>query len=268
MHLDPRRHAALIAGTLPPEEARALAEHLARDCERCERFLAELGEADALDGRSDAAIAKAYPPPPVPGAELEFARILRRVRTPPRRLLPAVPIAIAASLLLAGLAGLWVQRNGPGGVPPTAGWDGVKGDAAAPVQVRLRAVRLDASGAAVPVRAGESLDPGARLLFEVEADRGADVVLVRVPPSGAAELVWRSRIARGRTVPTVGGKAAAYPVAALTGRQRFAVIAAEGGLDDARVARATSSLALSAALRDGAPATAGVSVDVLELSVR
>jgi hypothetical protein len=268
MHLDPLRYAALIGGTLPPAEARALSEHLAGDCELCERFLAEAG-ADALDGRGDAAIAGAFPPPPVAGGELEFARIVRRMRaSAPRRRHFAVPFAIAASLLLAGLAGLWVQRNGPGGGAPGAGWDGVKGTALATVQVRLRAVRLDASGGAVPVRVGDSLEPGARLLFEVTADRSADVVLARVPPSGAAEIVWRSRIASGRTVLTMGGKAAAYPLAGLSGQQRFAVIAAEGGLDDARVARVTSALALTEALGDGASASAGISVDVLDISVR
>ncbi|HSN13754.1 MAG TPA: hypothetical protein VLT61_03925 [Anaeromyxobacteraceae bacterium] len=267
MHLDPLRYAALIGGTLPPAEARALSDHLAGDCELCERFLAEAG-ADALDGRSDAAIVGAFPPPPVPGGELEFARIVRRMAAgAPRRRRFAVPFAIAASLLLAGLAGLWVQRNGPGGVAPGAGWDGVKGTAVATVQVRLRAVRLDADGAALPVHAGESLEPGARLLFEVTADRSAEVVLARVPPSGAAEIVWRSRVESGRTVVTMGGKAAAYPVAGLAGRQRFAALAAEGALDDAKVARATSALALTEAQGDGT-AAAGVSVDVLDVSVR
>lgn len=265
-HLDHRTYAGLLAGSLPAEEARTLAEHLSGDCDRCERFLAEV-DADALDGRGDAAIAGAFPPPPLPGGELEFARIVRRMRaSAPRRRQLAVPLAIAASLLLAGLAGLWVQRNGLGRVPPGAGWDGVKGSAVTLPQVRLRAVRLDANGAATPVLAEESLAPSARLLFEVASDRSADVVLVRVPPSGAAEIVWRSRIASGRTVLTTGGKAAAYPVAGLAGPQRFAVIAAEGGLDDSRVARVLSALARTEALVDDA--AAGVSVDVLRISVR
>jgi hypothetical protein len=267
MHLDPRTYSGLLAGTLPPGEARVLSEHLSGDCETCERFLAGMAAADGLDGRSDAAIVGAFPPPLVPGGEREHARIQRRLRgssAPRRRLL--VPIAIAASLVMAGVAGMLVQRAGRT-VPSSAGWDGVKGTEARPIRVRLRAVQLDTTGSAAPLRAGESLDPSARLLFEVEAERGADVALVHLPASGGAEIVWRSRVASGRTVLTTGGRAAAYPLAGLAGAQRFAVLAAEGGLDDARVARVTSALARPGALGD-APALAGVSVDLLELSVR
>lgn len=268
MHLDQRSYSGLLAGTLPPREARDLAEHLSGDCEECERFVAGMTAADGLDGLSDAAIVRAFPPPPVSGGELELARIRRGLRAggaPRRRIL--LPIAIAASLAMAGVAGLLVQRAGRT-VPASAAWDGVKGTDARPVQVRLRAVRLDANGGAAPVHAGESLDPGARLLFEVEAERDTDVALVHLPPSGGAEIVWRRRVVSGRTVLTTGGRAAAYTLDGLAGPRRFAVIAAEGGLDDGGIARVTSALARPGAALHLAPSLAGASVDLLELSVR
>lgn len=263
MHLDPERYALLVGGTLPPEEARALAEHLSGDCEICERFLAD-APADGLDGRGDAAIAGAFPPPTVPGGELEFARIRRRLRAHGlgRHVAPA---AIAASLLLAGVAGLLAPRHPPQS-PQVAAWDGLKGTAAPRVGVRLRAVRLDAAGGATPLRDGEPAAEGARLLFEVEADRGADVALVHLG-AGGAEVLWRRRIAAGRTVVTTDDRAAAWTVAGPPGAQRFALVAAPEGFDDDALARATAVLsAPEAPAGDAAPA--GISADVLEIRVR
>ena len=44
MHLDPDKYAALLAGSLPPSEARDLSAHLAQECDVCERFLPALLE--------------------------------------------------------------------------------------------------------------------------------------------------------------------------------------------------------------------------------
>ena len=265
MHLDPRTYAGLLAGSLPPEEALALAEHLAADCERCGRFLAERAEADALDGRGDAAIAGAFPPPAISGNDLEFARIQRglRRRDPPRRRV-AIPVAIAASVLIAGVAGLLAQRGGRPSLP-AAEWDGVKGTEGSAVRVTLRAVRLGPAGEATEVRSGDSVDRGASLLFEVEADRSAEVLVARLTPQGGVEPLWRSRLVGGRTVLTTGGRPAAFPLAGLSGKQRFAVIAREGALEEAQGERAASALG-----RAGSEARdlAGVSFGVLELSVR
>src|SRR5512138_1550016 len=102
MHLDPRTYAGLIDGTLPPAEARALAEHLAGDCETCERFLAGRDRADELDGRGDAAIDLAFPPPRLQDDELAFARLQRRLRpTDSRRRRILAFGAVAAALLVA-----------------------------------------------------------------------------------------------------------------------------------------------------------------------
>lgn len=271
MHLDRPTYAGLLAGTLPPEEARALADHLSRDCEECERFLAELQEADALDGRIDAAIAAALPFRPMPPNDLEFARIEERLRDPrashrARHRPFLVPAAIAASILVAGLAGLLLQRK-----PAShsfAAWDGVKGSEARPLRVRLRIARLDASGEPVRGQPGETLDRGAKLLFELELDRAADVALARATPNGEVEVVWRNRVAGGRTIVTQAGRAAAYPLGALAGTQRFVAVAAEGGLDAARLSRATAAFAAPGLVSPDSPALSGLSVDFVEITVR
>jgi hypothetical protein len=199
---------------------------------------------------------------------LEFARLQRWLHgrdRPRQRLL--LPYAIAASVLIAGLAGLLFQRTyrAP---PATAEWDGAKGTGAREFQVRLRAVRLGTAGVPAEVRPGDALDRTESLLFEVEASRGTDAVLARLPPEGGVELLWRSRLAAGRTVVTAGGRPAAQPLAGLGGPQRFAVFASDGGLDEPRVEAAAAALARAGGLQVEPPALQGVAFDVLEISVR
>ncbi|HYG68984.1 MAG TPA: hypothetical protein VD838_15050, partial [Anaeromyxobacteraceae bacterium] len=90
MHLDARTHRELLAGALPPEAARALARHLEDGCERCEAFLAARGEADAVDGRVDRALAGASSAPAA-GNAAELAAIERRLSARPAPLRP-VPV--------------------------------------------------------------------------------------------------------------------------------------------------------------------------------
>jgi hypothetical protein len=263
MHLTDAIYRALLAGTLPPKEARELAAHLSGDCESCERFLAEFGVADGLDGLTDAAIAAALPPASESGNDLEYARIQRALRTggrqPRRRLLGA---AIAASLFITGSAGVVVYQlraRTPTGVE----WDGVKGNDPRPIPVRLRFLRLDAAGTV-----GDSADQGSSLLFEVETGRPADVALLRVATGGGVELIWRSRVSGGRTQVTVGGKPAAFPLASLSGPQRFVLLAGNGGMEESRAVRAAAAVAPPNRIKPEAPSLDGLSVDVVELFVR
>lgn len=237
MHLDPRNYTGLLAGTLPKEEARALAKHLAGTCEICERFLAERTPADELDGRGDAAIDLAFPPPAAPADDLAFARIERRLRAgePRRRRLLAVG-AVAASLLIAGVAGLLVGRHGPSPLPGTT-WDGVKGEARAP-HVRLRYARLDDAGEATRGQSGQAYGRDAKLVFELELDRAANVVLARVQPGGETEIFWRRALPGGRAIVGEGGRAAAYPLASLQGTQRFVVVASDAPLTEGQLGQA------------------------------
>jgi len=273
MHLEPRTYAALLAGALPPKEARALAEHLAGECEACERFLSEQPGADSLDGLADAAIAAALPPPSAGGNDLEFARIQRALRDGdgrPRR--AALPAAVAASLLAAGVAGLLWHHARP---PPASdsGWDGAKGAEVRAIPVRLRYLRLapflllDQGRPLEKGLSGEPVDRSASLLFEVETGRAADVVLARVSPGGGVELLWRQRVPSGRSQVTTDGRPAAYPLAALSGPQRFVLLAADGALDEGRATRAAAALAPPDRIRPDAPALEGLSLDVVEVIV-
>ncbi len=78
-HLTERSYALLLQGTLPPEDARALARHLEGPCAICEELLASLPTADAVDGLVEASLA-ALAPAGGRGNDLEFARIERRLR--------------------------------------------------------------------------------------------------------------------------------------------------------------------------------------------
>lgn len=266
MHLDPRTYAGLLAGTLPKEEARALAQHLAGTCERCERFLAERTQADELDGRGDAAIDAAFPLPAVPSDDLAFARIERRLRAgePRRRHLLAAG-AIAASLAVAGVAGLLVGRQASPPIPG-ASWDGVKGEARAP-RVRLRFARLDDAGEAIRGQTGEAYGRDAKLVFELELDRAGSVALARVQPGGEPEVLWRRALPAGRAIVGEGGRAAAYPLASLQGTQRFVVVASDAPLTEVRLGQALGAF--------GAPRVEavsrvfpGLSFDGFEVTVR
>jgi hypothetical protein len=271
VHLDEETYRRLLAGTLPPDEARAAAEHLEGDCAACEAFLASRTEADAIDGRVDAALARAGPGEA--GDDLEFGRIARRLGTAPPARAPAPGlrrwvIPAAAAVLVAGLAALQLRpgdrRDGDGG--PARGWTGEKGAAAA-LQVRLRFLVIETDGEIEKGVGGERVAPQARLQFEIDVDRPADVALVRVPARGAPELVLHERLGAGRTAVSVDGRPAVFPLDGLSGPQRFVVIAAEGGLDPARVEDVSRSLAPPGPMRRETGGLEGLSLDAVEVTV-
>jgi hypothetical protein len=268
MHLTEATYRALLAGSLPRKEARDLAAHLSDDCEACEQFLADRSVADGLDGLADAAMAGALPPDRAMGSDLEYARIQRALRagaSRPRRW--PFRAAVAASLFITGTAGIvaWQLRAH---APASVAWDGVKGTDARPIPVRLRYLRLDAAGAVEKGLSGEAADPRTSLLFEVETGRPADVALLRVAAGGGVELIWRSRVSGGRTQVTVAGRPAAFPLASLSGPQRFVLLAGEGGIEEARAARAAAAVAPPNRIQPEAPPLDGLSFDVVELLVR
>jgi hypothetical protein len=273
MHLTHGTLARLLDGTLDATEARALAEHLSRACEECEGLLASRVRADPVDGRVDQALA-ALAEVPVSGAgsDLEYARIQRALRggRPARRLAPLA--ALAAVALAVGVVALKVglDRTRPG----RDAWDGVKGLAAQAVPLRLRFLvvlpgeaggppRLEkgASGAAVPARAG--------LQFQVEAGRQAHAALVRVSSSGEGEVFWHGAVAPGAPLEvTVGGRPAAYPLEGLAGPQRFVLLGGPEALAPDRIAAAARALAPPGRASPDRPDLAGLSFDVVEVTVR
>lgn len=267
MHLDSDRYAALVAGTLDPVEARALSAHLDGECERCEQFLASLGGADGADGATDAAIAGALPTAVGAGNDLEFARIMREVGAGALARRRRVLSAVAGVLVVAAVGGL-LFRGAREPVGLDVEWSGVKGAGAQVIPIRLRFLEMMAGGAIQKGISGERVSATSNLVFEVEAARAADLALVRVASGGGAELVWRSRVAGGRAQVMVGGRPAAYPLAAISGAQRFVLIASDSPIDDARALAAAAALAPPARLSADAPALDGLSLDAIDVLVR
>jgi hypothetical protein len=270
-HLTEQSYRLLLQGSLPPAEARLLARHLEEACDVCEEFLASRPTADAADGLVDEALG-ALVPAGGRGSDLEFARIVRRVREgagPPRRRTRGLaPAAIAAAVLAAGLAGLLVPRE----VPEPSAWDGVKGASPRAIPVRLRFLVVAPSPAGPPALEkgvpGQAVGRAASLQFEIESGRAAYVALLRVAAGGAPEVVWSERVGEGRSPVAVEGRPAAYPLADLAGPQRFVLVASGERLDGDRIARAAAALAPPARVRADLAGLDGLSIDVVEVEVR
>jgi len=252
-HLERGAAKRLLAGTLPAAEARRLAAHLDRECERCEALLAE--EGDELDGPVDQALLRLGPAAGQPGNDLEWARIQRGLGGRRRGFLVALAAAVAV-VLVAGLSVRQATRQ------PNP-WDGLKGGAGAPVTARLRftVVMAGAEPALHRGASGLTLPEEASLLFRVETTGPADLALFRLDGD---ELVWQGRAVRAGPIDIEeGGRPGAYPLRGLRGRQRFALLAAPAlGAERLEVARA--------ALAAGAvpPAEVPISLDVVEVTVR
>jgi hypothetical protein len=263
MHLTTQTYSALLDRTLPESEARALGAHLDAGCEICELWLAERPAADRLDGVVDMALGAISASKAGAGNDLEFARIARALaaavppRGPSRRWVGM--LAVAAALAVAGVAGLIHRTAAPDR------WDGTKGAGAQVVPLRLRFLVIHAGPGPAPEIekgvSGQAVPAEASLQFQVELGREADVVLARAA-SGSAEPFFHARLPAGRTVVSVSGQPAAYPLANLAGPQRFLALAGEQPIEPADVDRAARGSA--AAAGPGQP----ISLDVIEVLVR
>jgi len=280
MHLSDVTYRPLLRSSLPPAAARPLSVHLARECDICEGWLLARPAADGLDGMVDASLASLAPAGEAAGTghDIEFARIMARVRAPAARgspgpqARPAPPaprrragpaVALAASVLLAGLAGLLWTKAGPRPQP----WDGLKGAAAEAVPLRLRFLVLTpVAGGAPGIEKGvpgQEVPADASLQFQVELGRPAEVVLIRTGAGGTYDVFFRARLPAGRSAVSVGGQPAAYPLSTLAGPQRFLALASERPIEPADVGRAA---ALGAAARLGEGQV--ISLDQVEVQVR
>jgi hypothetical protein len=272
-HLTDPTYTQLLAGILPPAEARDLARHLEVGCEACEAFLASRPVADAVDGQVDAALS-ALAVAHSAGNDLEFRRILLRLDAEPAirpgfvRRAGARLVAVAAILAIAGTASVVLRARTA--APPA--WDGEKGSAPQIIPLRLRFVVVSPGAAGAPGLqkgvSGQAVPAAASLEFELELGRGAEVALVRVPAQGAPEVIFREPLHAGRTDLTIGGLPGVYPLSGLSGPQRFIAMASPARLDPARLERAAAALAPPARASADLPALDGLSLDVVEVLVR
>jgi len=274
-HLNERTYEQLLRGDLPAGEARALAAHLEEDCEICEEFLAARPAADGADGRVERALGalRAADTPGDAGNDLEFQRIMRRVEggaAPGKRrgLRGAGIAALAAAVLVAGTAGVVLRAR----QVERPGWDGEKGSAAQAIPLRLRFLVVSTTRGGAPDLEkgvpGQAVDAAASLQFEVELGRAGEVALIRATGRGAPEVFFRERLPAGRSAVSVAGRPAAYPLVELSGPQRFLAVASAERLDPARIERAIA--AVQPAARGAAPEgeLEGVSIDVVDVTVR
>jgi hypothetical protein len=271
MHLTEDSYRRLVHGTLTGFEARSLAAHLEVPCEACEAYLEGRPAADALDGRVDAVLLSLAAHPAVAaGHDLGYARLERALRRPEggfslRRWLPGV--AVAAALAVAGLAGL-LRSPAPTG----PAWDGEKGPASQPVPLRLRFLVVTPGLGGPPALerglSGQEAPAAASLQFEVELGRPAHVLLARVGAGGAPEVFLSTSFGAGRHVVSLDGRPAAYPLAALSGPQRFLALASEAPLGPADAARAVGRGATAPGLGPGREEGPAISLDEVEVRVR
>lgn len=276
MHLEEHNLRQLLDGSLDPVAAKALAEHLAEGCDACEAMLAARSTADAADGLVDQALLGLAPGGAAEqGNDLEYARIRRRLARERRggmgRLLRLGALA-AAVLAVAGVT-FEIARIDRKAEPGPAD-DGMKGMApqAIPVRLRFLVVHPAETGSVPELEKGASgavLDPLSALEFQVEMARSGYATLVRVGPGGDMDLFWQDRLAQAGSIEvSLGGRPAAYPLAGLSGRQRILLLASPEPLTRERVAAAARALAPPARLSPESPALEGLSIDVVEVTVR
>jgi hypothetical protein len=272
-HLTEERYRGLVEGTLTPEEASALARHLDAPCQACEEFLAGRPDADALDGQVDRALAAAAPVPAAGrGTDLEFRRIQRAmtVRAVPghprgRWVSPTYRASLAAAAIVAVLGGLWAMEVLDRTRHPD--WTGAKGMSSAAVPVQLRFL-VDRGEVIDKGLSGQEVSRDDRLRFELTLAHDADVALVRVGTAGQPEVFYRDTLKAGSTLVSVEGKPAAYPLAGLEGPQRFVAVASPSWIDDTRAADAAAVLAPPARISGASPRLEGLTLDVVEVTVR
>jgi hypothetical protein len=266
MHLNDAILRRLLDRSLTPGEAKALSEHLGQDCEVCEAFLAQSSTADAVDGLVDRALADASPGEA--GNDLEYARIERRLQGLRRTRAPLVAgLAVAAALLAVG--GVAIRLAGE---KPAAQWDGFKGVPSEFVPAKLGFVVARGAGSSAQLEKGApgmKLGRDQSLLFRVEVSKAADVALVRIGPSGEPDAFFHERFeAAGQRDVTSGDRPAAYRLEDLAGQQRFVLVASPRPLSAERIAAAALALKPPDKLSAEAPALDGLSLDVVEVTVK
>jgi hypothetical protein len=188
--------------------------------------------------------------------------------------MPRLASVAAAAALLVVAGGIALQL-GTGRTPRDEGWDGLKGlaaEAGSTVPVRLSAVAvLGSAGGSAEIRkvtGGDVLTSTSALQVRVEVGGPADLAVARIGPAGTVELIWHERVhAAGAVELTVDGRAAAYPLAGLSGLHRFVTVASVEPLSGSRVEAAVRALS-RASLAGKSPDLKGISADVLEITVR
>lgn len=265
-HLDLDTYRRLRCGELDPASARAFADHLSRDCEVCEAFLAALPP-DALDGAVDDALSRLAPEATGEGGnDLAWARIRRELSTRSRpRFAAGRWAAMAAAVALVSLGGYQALRVSRA---PDTRWDGEKGRSAqvAPARLRFNVVRGAPGAPHLELgRSGAVIPPEASLAFRAEASGPAFLTLVRVAGPDR-EVVWRGRAGGAGAIDvSEDGRPAAFPLRGLSGTQRFLLIASARPLGEEELPAVSRA---GRAIVAGPARTPETIIDEVEVNVR
>ncbi len=250
-HLTPESWLRLRRGALEPHERASLLAHLADPCEACDAA-ADAADDLALDCAVDAALARvSTAPPPDTTRMLAVERRVLRSLTPRPRLSPwlaLVPLAAAAGAAFLTLT--------PALGPTRAATQQLKGPAAPPSLTAVASLRPGAP--LEPLSTQPAWPTTAELFFTYTLGEAAYVYLARVGGDGSIEAFYPPIGVPARLEPagtralTVAGTVHGYSLQALSGRQRFTVLASPSPLRQDE---------LAAALRAAAP------LSVVELEV-
>ena len=231
-HLDPQRIAAILEGTLPPEEAAFLRQHLAAPCTRCEEALNNGPDLDTL-----LRLVEAEGAPPVRLPDRDRSWQVVRAALPMGRGHRAawwVGAALAAALAL-------IVLRPQVATPPDHLADGIKGATTAMTTVQLRVIVGHEEGGRFALDSrlagGEVVAHDQTLLFELETDRPAarylfavqsnGTVLLLAPPEGEPATVSPA----GRSKVEAGGQWVALDLADQRGPITLVAAASPSPLD-------------------------------------
>jgi hypothetical protein len=187
-HLSPEVLSALESGDA---RVRAhFAQHLAEECEVCERFLATHEGPGLLDGQVDRLLLALAPPREAALDEVGFARIRRGLRAAPRRRWGAavgVGAALAASLLV-----VFATQRGATPYDTEQGIteQGIKG-ATGQLELELSVAARGADGALRRLDAGAEVAQEDVLLLRYHASEAGTALLFQQREGEAPELLGR-----------------------------------------------------------------------------
>ena len=230
-HLTSAKLAALLEGSLPVEEIRALAAHLEQPCPRCEALLeAEGPELETLCALLEAESAwEGEERLPAPHRE----RLAQEILPTPRRSW-RIPGGLGAVVALAAALLIFLR---PG--PPEPG--GLKGAELSPPGVELRVVAAQEQGDSLELLGllsdGDQAQRQWTLLFEIHSDRaaarslfvvdGASRLTLLYPPAGALPELE----AGGRRAVSVGSSRVALDLGDMEGPLTLVAAASALALD-------------------------------------
>jgi hypothetical protein len=168
------------------------AAHLAEDCERCERFLAELEGPGLLDGEVDRLLLSLAPPAAAPLDEVGFARIRRALRAPTSRRWVGVSVGALAACFLAVVL---VQRGAPVSDPGVTD-PGIKAQAPR-MELELSVAARDSEGALRRLDMGEQVPEQDVLLLRYHATEAGTALLYQQSGAGEPQLLGRFALQAG-----------------------------------------------------------------------